>query len=69
MNRGAGYRDIYTSTKHRQIFLEVVQEAIDQFEIEVHAYCLMSNHYRLLIKTPQANLGRAICHINGVYTQ
>ena len=69
MSRGAGYRDIYTSTKHRQIFLEVVQEAIDQFEIEVHAYCLMSNHYHLLIKTPQTNLGRAMRHINGVYTQ
>jgi putative transposase len=69
MNRGAGYRDIYTSTKHRQIFLEVVKEAIDQFEIEVHAYCLMSNHYHLLIKTPHANLGRAMRHINGVYTQ
>ncbi len=69
MNRGAGCRDIYASTQHRQIFLEVIKEAIDQFEIEVHAYCLMSNHYHLLIKTPQANLGRAMRHINGVYTQ
>lgn len=69
MNRGAGSRDIYTSKNHRQIFLEIIQEAIDQFEIEVHAYCLMNNHYHLLIKTPRANLGRAMRHINGVYTQ
>ena len=69
MNRGAGHRDIYTNKKHRQIFLEVVKETIDQFEIEVHAYCLMNNHYHLLIKTPQGNLGRAMRHINGVYTQ
>ena len=69
MNRGAGYRDIYASERHRQIFLEVLKEAIDQFGIEIHAYCLMNNHYHLLIKTPEANLGRAMRHINGVYTQ
>jgi putative transposase len=35
----------------------------------VHSYCLMTNHYHLLIKTPDANLGRAMKHINGLYTQ
>lgn len=69
MNRGAGHRDIYLSKMHRKIFLEVVKEAVDQFEIEVHAYCLMNNHYHLLIKTRHGNLGRAMRHINGVYTQ
>ncbi|MDH5328272.1 MAG: transposase, partial [Gammaproteobacteria bacterium] len=35
----------------------------------IHAYCLMGNHYHLLIETPNANLGRIMRHINGVYTQ
>ncbi len=51
------------------MFLNTAGEAAKQFDIEIHAYCLMSNHYHLLIKTPRANLGRAMRHINGVYTQ
>jgi len=69
MNRGGGYRDIYTKKKHRQIFLDVLAESVQQFGIEIHAYCLMDNHYHLLVKTPRSNLGRAMRHINGVYTQ
>lgn len=69
MNRGAGYQHIYKSEKHRVIFLELVAEAVSLFGIEIHAYCLMDNHYHLLVKTPHANLARAMRHVNGVYTQ
>ena len=34
-----------------------------------HAYCLMGNHYHLLLETPKANLGRIMRHVNGIYTQ
>jgi len=37
--------------------------------MKVHAYCLMGNHYHLLIKTPLSNLSRCMRHVNGVYTQ
>ena len=69
MNRGAGRRKIFNDRADREIFLETLGEACHQFCIEVHAYCLMGNHYHLLLKTPQANLSRAMRHINGVYTQ
>ena len=39
------------------------------FKVETHAYCLMDNHYHLLLRTPQGNLSRAMRHLNGVYTQ
>jgi putative transposase len=39
------------------------------FGVEVHAYCLMNNHYHLLLQTPRGNLSRALRHLNGVYTQ
>jgi len=50
-------------------FLDCLAQAHTRFGIEVQAYCLMGNHYHLLIKTPRGNLGRAMRHINGVYTQ
>ena len=69
MNRGAGRCDIFHDVLDREQFLSIVYDAHKQFGIEIHAYCLMDNHYHLLIKTPRANLGRAMRHINGVYTQ
>ena len=69
MNRGAGRQKIFKDRVEREIFLQTLAEACHQFCIEVHAYCLMGNHYHLLIKTPLANLSRAMRHINGVYTQ
>lgn len=44
-------------------------ESHARFDAIVHAYCLMGNHYHLLIETPRANLDRIMRHINGVYTQ
>ena len=69
MNRGAGRQKIFKDRVDLEIFLQTLAEACHQFCIEVHAYCLMGNHYHLLIKTPLANLSRAMRHINGVYTQ
>ncbi|MCU7817203.1 MAG: transposase [Candidatus Thiodiazotropha sp. (ex Rostrolucina anterorostrata)] len=46
-----------------------MKEAHVRFGMEVHAYCLMGNHYHLLISTPRGNLSRVMRHVNGVYTQ
>ena len=69
MNRGRAHHDIFHDEKYYQVFLTTLAEAHRRFGIQVQSYCLMSNHYHLLIKTPEANLGRAMRHINGVYTQ
>jgi len=69
MNRGAAYRDIFQHDTHRELFLELLREIHKMFGIEIHAYCLMDNHYHLLLSTPNSNLGRAMRHLNGVYTQ
>jgi len=69
MNRGAGRRLIFHSDEHRQLFLELLEEASQKFGLEIHAYCLMDNHYHLLLRTPLGNLSRVMRHINGIYTQ
>ena len=69
MNRGARGQAIYHNDEHREIFLELLQEIQQRYGIELHAYCLMDNHYHLLLRTPRANLGRSMRHLDGVYTQ
>jgi REP element-mobilizing transposase RayT len=69
MSRGAGRRRIFHGDDYFHAFLDTLEQAHDRFGVQVLCYCLMGNHYHLLVKTPRANLGRAMRHINGVYTQ
>lgn len=69
MNRGLEKRVIYRDDADRGTFLSLLGEVSVTFGIEIHAYSLMDNHYHLLIHTPQGQLGRAMRHLNGVYTQ
>lgn len=69
MNRGRGRQWIFHGADYFQAFLTTLEEAHRRFDLQVLCYCLMNNHYHLLVKTPRANLGRAMRHINGQYTQ
>ena len=69
MNRGRSRQNICHEEKYYQSFLNTLAEAHKRFGIQIQSYCLMKNHYHLLIKTPEGNLGRAMRHINGLYTQ
>jgi len=68
-SRGNARADIYLSDDDRKIFLDVLKHVIDRFGWLCHAYCLMSNHFHLMIETPQGNLSRGMRQLNGVYTQ
>lgn len=69
MNRGRGRRWVFHGDKYYEAFLACLEESHDRFDARIHAYCLMGNHYHLLVETPLANLDRIMRHINGVYTQ
>ncbi len=69
MNRGRGRQTIFPDKVYYEAFLQGVAEAHSRFGLEIHAYCLLGNHYHLLVKTPRGNLGRSMRHINGLYTQ
>jgi REP element-mobilizing transposase RayT len=69
MNRGASGRAICRSARDRHTFLALLGDMAATFSVEVHAYCLMRNHYHLLLHTPHGNLSQALRHLNGVYTQ
>jgi len=69
MNRGRGRQTIFHGEQYFIAFLETLKEASHRFDAIIHGYCLMTNHYHLLIETPKANLGRIMRHVNGIYTQ
>ena len=68
-SRGNARSDIYLQDADRRVFLDLLEVTCKQFNWAVHAYCLMSNHYHLLVETPDANLAKGMRHLNGVYTQ
>ncbi len=68
-SRGNARSDIYLSDDDREMFLDVLGHVVDRFGWLCHSYCLMTNHYHLMIETPQANLSRGMRQLNGMYTQ
>jgi putative transposase len=68
-SRGDGQKDIYLDEQDRNDFLSVLGNVCVRFNWTVHAYCLMSNHYHLLLETPDSNLSQGMRQLNGVYTQ
>ena len=67
--RGDGREDIYLSDDDRRMFLWVLGEVVEKYSWVCHGYCLMDNHYHLIIETPKANLSQGMRQLNGVYTQ
>jgi len=69
MHRGARQAPVFLEDADCVLLLDTLAEAVELFQLEVHAYSLMPNHYHLLVRTPLGNLSRAMRHLNGVYTQ
>lgn len=68
-SRGNARQAILVDDRDRAAFLAVLETAVERFAWLCHAYCLMDNHYHLLVETPEGNLGRGMRHLNGLYTQ
>ena len=68
-SRGNRREDIYHDDADRQAWLSLLARVCKRFNWTVHAYCLMSNHYHLLVETPEPNLSAGMRQLNGVYTQ
>ena len=68
-SRGNARQDIVASDQDRTAWLTLLAHVIDRFGWLCHAYCLMDNHYHLLLETPQPNLSQGMRQLNGRYTQ
>ncbi len=68
-SRGNGREDIYLDDEDRELFMLVLDECCELFNWSIYSWCQMTNHYHLLIETPDANLSQGMRYLNGVYTQ
>lgn len=68
-SRGDRRESIYLDDAGRLAQLAIIEQAMERFDAKVLAYCLMGNHFHLVLHTQQANLSRLMRHVNGVYTQ
>jgi putative transposase len=68
-SRGNEQRPIFRDNTDRDLFLNILSQVIERFHWLCYAYCLMRNHYHLVIETPDANLSKGMRQLNGVYTQ
>lgn len=69
MSRGDRREDIFVDAVDRECFLELLSQACAKTGWEVHAYCLMTNHWHAVVETPQANLSLGMRWLLGTYTQ
>jgi putative transposase len=68
-SRGDHREDIFMDDVDRQSFLNILGQVCARTGWICHAYCLMDNHYHLVIETPKPNLSKGMRQLNGVYTQ
>jgi len=68
-SRGDRQEPIFEDDEDRIAFLKILAEVVKRFNWLCHAYCLMSNHYHLVVETPDGNLSKGMRQLNGMYTQ
>ncbi len=68
-SRGDRREAIYLSDEDRRHWLTLLGQVCERFNWQCHAYCLMDNHYHIVIETIEGNLSAGMRHLNGVYTQ
>ncbi len=68
-SRGNEKKLIFKDERDRWIFLDILSQVDKHYNWLCHAYCLMNNHYHLIVETPDGNLSAGMRQLNGVYTQ
>ncbi len=68
-SRGNARNKIFNDNRDREIFLSILSTVVVRYSWLCHSYCLMDNHYHIMIETPDANLSMGMRQLNGIYTQ
>lgn len=69
INRGTARRHIFVRNLHKIMFLACLEETVEKYNFNIHCFCIMGNHYHLLINTPQPNLSDGMRFLNSRYAR
>ena len=67
--RGNARQAVFRDDRDRKAFLEVLESVVEKSNWRCHVYCLMENHYHLILETPDGNISQGMRQLNGIYTQ
>ncbi|MFC1577908.1 transposase, partial [Thermodesulfobacteriota bacterium] len=67
INRGNAGENLFKGIRDREKFLEYLETAIERFSLKIYTYCLMTNHFHVLLETRLPNLSQAIQWVNVSY--
>ncbi len=67
-SRGNERKTVFQSNRDREKYLSYLELTHERYGAVIHVYCLMGNHYHLLLETPRGNLSKILHYINGAYT-
>jgi REP element-mobilizing transposase RayT len=67
MNRGRRGEEIFTGKNDYTAFIELLKELVEDYNVKIAAYCLMTNHYHLLVQTPDANISRSMKGVKSLF--
>jgi REP element-mobilizing transposase RayT len=66
ISRGVERRNVFLDSDDFDKFLSIVYTEFKAYEVNLHAYCLMTNHYHLLIETNQSNISSVMKRLNSL---
>jgi len=69
INRGVNHCDIFNSDDDKEMFLQIINKSATLHKVTLHDYCLMDNHYHLLIETQKENLSTFMRIVNANYAK
>ena len=69
MSRGDNKQKVFLNEHDRRRFLEIYEDVVERLLWQTYAWCLMDNHFHLVIETPEPNLSEGMRLLNGIYTQ
>jgi putative transposase len=69
MNRGAKRKNVFFDDDYCSLFCDFLAQIVERFDIRLHGFALMPNHYHLMVESVNGNLSQAMSYLNGKYTQ